>query len=294
MIKYAFVPVVVSSAIGSIVFREEGQRALAAWGVRIDYASCVLLSLIFFIWLIERLFPADAASNGHLFSPEPGGLRRDLVFLFFITQFSALSIALASKWLTPVLTGQGFGFDVVHLWPREAPFGLKVALAFFVVEFFSYWFHRAAHRIPVLWQFHSTHHLITQLNGLKALRTHPVDNVLFYVVRTVPLMLVGAGVDEVVTATTFGAVLGVLAHANVKVSERGLGLVVNLPGYHAVHHSPELEQSNSNFGCHTIVWDRIFGTFKPSSPVKLAVGVHPVGTRSIWRELIAPFYRKVS
>ncbi len=294
MIRYGFVPLVLLASIASIVFRDEGRRALVERGVRVDYASCVLLGLIFFIWLIERLWPADEKSNGHLFSPEPGGLRRDLVFLFFITQFSALLIAFATRWLTPALAGQGFGFDLPHVWPSAAPFGLKVALAFFVVEFFSYWFHRAAHRVPLLWQFHSTHHVITQLNGLKALRTHPVDNVLFYVVRTVPLMLVGAGVDEVVTATTFGAVLGILAHANVSVSERGLGLLVNMPGYHALHHSPELEQSHSNFGCHTIVWDRIFGTFKPSSKVKLPVGVHPVGTRSIWRELVSPFYKRVN
>ena len=293
-VRYGFVPVILCAAISSIVFRAEGQQWLTSQNVRVDYASCVLLSLIFFIWLSERIWPAQPASNGHLFSPEPGGLRRDLVFLFFITQFSALLIALVSNWLKPALAAFGLGFDTPRLWPVAAPFLFKVALAFFVVEFFSYWLHRAAHRVPLLWQFHSTHHVITQLNGLKALRTHPVDNVLFYVVRTVPLMLVGAGVDEVLTATTFGAVLGVLSHANVSVSERGLGLLVNLPGYHAVHHSPDLAQSNSNFGCHTIVWDRVFGTFKPSSPVPLAVGVHPVGTRSIWRELMWPFYRKVS
>lgn len=292
LVKYGFVPVVLLAAVGSIVFRAEGLQLLTDRGVRLDYASCVLLSVILFIWLAERFFPADAASNGHLFSPEPGGLRRDLVFLFFITQFSALLITFASSWLKPALSAQGFGFDLPHLWPVEAPFALKVALAFFVVEFFSYWFHRAAHRVPLLWQFHSTHHVITQLNGLKALRTHPVDNVFFYVVRVVPLMLVGAGADEVITATTLGAMLSILAHANVEVSERGLGLLVNLPGYHAVHHSAELVESNSNFGCHTIVFDRLFGTFRPSKPV--VIGVHPVGPRSFWRELVWPFYRKVS
>lgn len=280
-------PTVLLASLASIVFRTEGQQYLKAHGVVLDYASCVLLSLILFIFLVERIWPANPASNGHLFSVEPGGLRRDLVFLFFIAQLSALLIVFASKWMAPLITGQG-------LWPTSAPFALKVALAFFAIEFFSYWFHRAAHRIPLLWQFHSTHHVITQLNGLKALRTHPVDNVLFYLVRTAPLMLVGAGLDEVITATTFGAILGVLSHANVNVSERGLGLLVNLPGYHAVHHSVELAESNSNFGCHTIIWDRVFGTFRKTLEVPPTIGVHPVGTRSIWQELIAPFYKKVS
>lgn len=286
LVHFAFVPVVIAAALASIVFRAEG-RAWAV-GTGIDWASVVLLSLIFFIWLIERIWPANAASNGHLFGPEPGGLRRDLVYLFFVTQLSALLIATT---VAP-LEWAGLRFEGTSgVWPVRAPFALKVTLAFFVVEFFSYWLHRAAHRFPVLWQFHSTHHVITQLNGLKALRTHPVENLMFYVVRTVPLMLLGAGLDEVSTATLFGAVLGVLSHANVSVSERGLGLLVNLPGYHAVHHSPELSESNSNFGCHTILWDRVFGTFHAPTPA--LVGVHPVGTRSMWRELAWPFYRKV-
>lgn len=295
MIRYGFVPVVLLAAVASIVSREEGQRLLTAHAVRLDYASCVLLSLILFIFFVERVWPARAASNGHLFSREAGGLRRDLVYLFFITQVSALLIRFASGWLEPALAAHGFGFGLLHgLWPHQAPFAVRVALAFFLVEFFSYWLHRAAHRFPLLWQFHSTHHMITQLNGIKALRTHPIDNVIFFVGRTAPLMLLGAGFDDVLTATTLGAVLGVLSHANVNVSERGLGLLVNLPGYHAVHHSPELAQSNANFGCHTIFWDRVFGTFQPSSPTPLEVGVHPVGVRSIWRELVWPFYRKVS
>ena len=93
-------------------------------------------------------------------------------------------------------------------------------------------------------------------------------------------------------ATSFGAILGILAHANVEVSER-FGLVVNLPGYHAVHHSADLAESNSNFGCHTILWDRLFGTFRRAAVQPLVIGVAPVGTRTIWQELVAPFYRRV-
>lgn len=295
LIHHLFVPGVLALSIASWVFRAEGQQVLTEHVVRLDYASCVLLTLIACVWVTERLYPARADWNGHLFSVEPGGLRRDLVYLFFITQFSAVLIALASTRMKALLAGFSRGFDAPDaLWPTQAPLGLKVLLAFFVVEFFSYWLHRAAHRFPLLWQFHSTHHVITQLNGLKALRTHPVENVLFALARTGPLMLLGAGFDEVLTATTLGGMLGILAHANLDVSDRGLGLVVNLPGYHAVHHSAELAESNSNFGCHTIVFDRLFGTFRRADRDSLVVGVHPVGTRSVWRELIWPFYRRVS
>lgn len=290
LVHHLLVPAVLVLCVTSWILRTEGQQLLTTHAVRLDYASCVLLSLIFSLFLLERLYPARAAWNGHLFSVEGGGLRRDLVYLFVITQFSALLINVAATRLKTL----GLGFDRPSaFWPGHAPFAVKVVLAFFLVELFSYWLHRAAHRFPLLWQFHSTHHVITQLSGLKALRTHPVENVAFYFARNVPLMLLGAGVEEVLAATTFGAILGILAHANLDVSERGLGLLVNLPGYHAVHHSAELAESNSNFGCHTIAWDRLFGTFRQAAFATLVVGVHPVGTRSIWRELAWPFYRRV-
>lgn len=290
---FLFVPVVLSAAVLTFVFRAEAQAELTARGVRLDFASCVLLSLITIIWLAEQIFPARREWNVGLLAPEPG-LGRDLLYLFFITQFSTVLITLTSNVLKPRLAEHGFGFDTPRFWPTAAPFAAKVLLAFFAVEFFSYWLHRAAHRFPLLWQFHSTHHVITHVTGLKALHTHPVENVFFYVVRHLPLMLVGAGADEVITATTFGGMLGLLAHANISVSTRGLGLLVNFPSYHAVHHSAVIAESNSNFGCHTVLFDRLFGTFREAPVEPLTVGVAPVGPRSLWRSLIWPFYRRVS
>lgn len=293
LFRHLFIPVLLAAALTSLVFREELDVRLQLLGVRLDGASCVLLTLIWVVWLAEQLVPARADWNAKFFSKEPG-LGRDLLYLLVVTQFSALFITLLMNPVKDTLKGVGFGFDVVHLWPSGAPFAAKVALAFFFVEFASYWLHRAAHRVPLLWQFHSTHHVITQVTGLKALRTHPVENAVFAVVRHLPLLLLGAGVSEVVAATTLGGMLGILAHANVDVATGPLGLVVNYPSYHAVHHSCVVEESNSNYGCHTVLFDRVFGTFRAGVSHPLTVGVDPVGPRSLWRELFWPFYRRVS
>lgn len=288
LVHHLLVPAVLVLSVTSWLFKVEGQQYLTDHVVRLDYASCVLLSLICGIFLIERRYPANVAWNGHLFSVEAGGLRRDLVYLFGVTQLSALLIGVVAARSKAAVAD----LELPALWPGHAPFAFRVALAFLLVELASYWLHRAAHRFPLLWQFHGTHHVITQLSGLKALRTHPVENVAFYFVRNVPLLLLGAGVEEVLAATSFGAILGILAHANVDVSER-FGLLVNLPGYHAVHHSAVQAESQSNFGCHTVLWDRLFGTFRRAAHAPLVVGVAPVGPRTLWQELIAPFYRRV-
>ncbi|NJR20066.1 MAG: hypothetical protein HC777_00135 [Hyphomonadaceae bacterium] len=37
------------------------------------------------------------------------------------------------------------------------------------------------------------------------------------------------------------------------------------PALHLIHHSPNFAETNSNFGFSTIIWDRIFGTFRAAS-----------------------------
>jgi len=274
--------------------QESGRRFGSDWD-KMAPASAMLFFSLLVVWLVEQLYPARPEWTVRPFSSGMRGLGqlgRDLVYLIIGTRLTAFLIGRVEPYVNPAIDGLKLG--LVSLWPTGAPFPAKVALAFLAIEFSSYWVHRAAHRFKPLWQFHSTHHVINELNGLKALRTHPVDNLVFYFGRTVPLICLGAGLDEVVAALYFGGVLGVLAHANVSVSERHLGLVLNLPRAHSVHHSTDLVESHSNFGCHTVVWDRLFGTFKSEPREPTEVGVRPVRPRTLWQELAWPFYRPVN
>lgn len=244
-------------------------------------------------WLAEQLYPRVAGWNARPFSAGSGGraqLARDLFYLLAVTRATAFLVEATD----PVLDGASAFAGLPSVWPAQSPFALRAALAFVGIEFFAYWLHRAAHHSRVLWQFHSTHHVITELGALKAVRTHPVDNLLFHLVRTTPLLLLGAGPEELAAAIYFGALLGILAHANLQLSEGPLGWLVNFPRWHAVHHSSDLEESRSNFGCHTVLWDRVFRTFRKDPGPGFEIGVHPVGRRSLWRELAWPFYRWVT
>ncbi len=254
-------------------------------------ALCLLLAMLF-IWLAEQVFPREPRWNAHLLGDGWTGLRRlgrDGVYLFGVTQLTALLIA----WVEPQVRAAGAAWGCLSLWPTTAPFVARGALAFFAVEFFSYWLHRAAHRSPLLWQFHSTHHFATELNGLKSVRTHPVDSVYFFVGRLVPMLVLGAGAEEIAAATYFGGILGILAHANVQASDRVLGWVLNFPQTHAAHHSSVLAESNTNFGCHTVVWDRLFRSFCRAPREPVVPGVAGAGARSLWQELAWPFFRRV-
>lgn len=289
--RHAFVPAVLGFFVGAWAFKDACARALQAASIPMDFISVVLLGSIALVWMAEQLYPQNPDWNYRLMSSGARGflrLGRDLLYLFVIALVSALFIRVTTFEVDAALKGMGFTAPSL-LWPHAAPFAVKVGLAFFCVELFSYWLHRAAHHSPFLWRFHSTHHVISELGALKAVRTHPIDNVFFHLVRYTPLLLLGAGREEIVTVTYFGGLLGILAHANVNVAEGILGLVVNLPRYHSVHHSSNIEESRANFGCHTILWDRVFGTFQRAPKGALSVGVEPLGPRTLWQELIAPF-----
>ena len=264
-----------------------GARGLVWTSASAGRTSLVIAGAMFATWVFEQLYPAERSWNARL---AEGGLRRlwrDLVYLIGVTQLTAVLITAIDLPLHRALHG-------FALWPSHAPFAVRVALAFFGIELCSYWIHRAAHHSRLLWQFHSTHHVITELNAFKSVRTHPIDNLVFHVGRLAPLLLLGAGAGELAAAIYLGAVLGILSHANLELREGLLGLIVNVPRWHKVHHSSALTESRSNFGCHTVLWDRVFGTFRASGEEGVPLGVEPVGPRTLWQELAWPLYRWVS
>lgn len=255
-------------------------------------APSTLLIFVLGLWLAEQLYPARPEWNLRPLSEGWQGLGRlghSLFYVFGVTQVTA--------WLVRTIDaslGPWFSEAHVALWPTSLPFAARALLAFLVAELGSYWAHRGAHRFRILWQFHSTHHVMTELNTLKALQTHPLDDALFHLLRLAPLWWLGAGPDELVAALYFGGVLGLLAHANLALAVGPWGWVLNLPAIHAVHHSSDPVESRSNYGCHTVLWDRLFGTFRSGATLPLEVGVRPVGPRSLWQELVWPLYRWVT
>jgi sterol desaturase/sphingolipid hydroxylase (fatty acid hydroxylase superfamily) len=296
-VSRCFVPFVLVSATVPWLFPEMLGRASQGAPVASNPMPFVLTMMMLIIWMAEQLYPENPSWN-----PRPitdgakawSRLGRDLFYVFGVSLVSAFLIQAIAQRLGSSIEGYGLGFGGARgVWPNQAPGAIRILGAFLLVEFGSYWLHRAAHRFDLLWRFHSTHHVIVELNALKAWRTHPIDNVFFYLIRTLPLMLLGVSLDEVVTVTCLGGILGIVSHANVKVSNPVLGLVVNLPSYHSVHHSSDPAESRLNFGCHTVLWDRIFGTFRRAPKLPLELGVYPVGRRSLWQELAWPFYHSM-
>mgnify|MGYP006108921295 FL=1 len=168
--------------------------------------------------------------------------------------------------------------------------GLLVAafIAIFVAEFIGYWAHRVQHRFMFLWRIHATHHHITKMSVARAERTHPLEFLGLNLGSAVALAFLGASAEVVAVVVVFRLNTAHLCHSNLPLVSGAFGWLFNTPEWHQLHHSCIYKESNTNFGCTVIIWDRIFGTFSGKNHIK-QVGNGTGEKLSIVTQLLIPF-----
>ncbi len=152
----------------------------------------------------------------------------------------------------------------------DASAPLTWVLAVVGFDFMYYWAHRASHRWPVLWAVHAVHHQPTRFNlalGLRAGALGPIASAPFFLA----LALVGVPAAVYATVAIAAGAIMFSQHAGFIRSLGPLEAVFNTPSHHRVHHAGEPASWDKNFGGLSIVWDRLFGTFRAESPVATAV-----------------------
>jgi sterol desaturase/sphingolipid hydroxylase (fatty acid hydroxylase superfamily) len=123
----------------------------------------------------------------------------------------------------------------------------------------------ANHRIGFLWRFHRAHHADIEMDTTTALRFHPGELVLSTFIRLPVVILLGMSFAHLVLFELVLNLSTLFHHSNLAVPERWdrmLRTVVVTPNMHRVHHSVELNETNSNFTSLLSVWDRLFRTFR--------------------------------
>ena len=62
-------------------------------------------------------------------------------------------------------------FTSLNFWERNTSV-IQIVINLFVLDLWTYWWHRINHIIPFLWRFHLIHHLDEHLDVTSALRFH--------------------------------------------------------------------------------------------------------------------------
>jgi sterol desaturase/sphingolipid hydroxylase (fatty acid hydroxylase superfamily) len=136
------------------------------------------------------------------------------------------------------------------------------ALLLVADDFTYYWFHRAHHRVRLLWCTHSNHHSSERFNFAVALRQPWTESFSAYWFW-LPLPLIGFHPLAVIAMQSISLIYQFFVHTEVVRSLGPLEAVLNTPAHHRVHHGNNPRYLDKNYGGMLIVWDRLFGTFEP-------------------------------
>lgn len=142
---------------------------------------------------------------------------------------------------------------------------VKAVLAIAMLDLTIYGQHVLFHSVPLLFRFHQVHHADIDFDVTLGTRFHPVEMVLSMVIKVTVLVVIGASAAAVVLFEIILAATSLFNHGNLRVPrpiDRVLRWLVVTPAMHAVHHSAERSDRNSNFGFSVPWWDRLFGTYR--------------------------------
>lgn len=157
--------------------------------------------------------------------------------------------------------GRGFGLlNVLTLGPVTHAVG-----ALLILDVFTYFWHRANHRMPFLWRFHRVHHADFKMDVTSANRFHVGEIVMSSMLRVPLLWLTGIRLGELALFETVMLLVVQFHHANIGVGPRldqWLRLFIVTPAMHKVHHSRLQPETDSNFTALLSVWDRLFRSFR--------------------------------
>jgi sterol desaturase/sphingolipid hydroxylase (fatty acid hydroxylase superfamily) len=233
-----------------------------------DLLSLAIPVAFFAFWGLEM---AVGAAGGGRAYPEVRGW--SWVGLVFFVATAAVN-ASAPLWLPPEWIARHRLMDLTALGLWGAP------IAYLAISLAMYGFHRAEHRVDLLWRtLHQTHHGAERVDMPGWVIAHPLEMVVQTALIT-GLTTFVLGLDPVAAtlAATTGLILTMFAHVNIR-TPRWLGYVLVRPEQHALHHERGVHARN--YGNDVALWDRLFGTYRNPATFEGEVGFGRPSVRAI-------------
>jgi len=187
------------------------------------------------------------------------------------TNLGLMSLAFLLNWLFTSLAAlaaiplRPAGLLAATGWPLWVDLVIGIVVLDFSVGYLS---HRTMHMWPAMWRFHQVHHSDDFVDVTTTFRQHPVETLWRFLFAIVPIWSLGLPVQAVLIQRLLQTVNGVIEHANIRVwapLDSVLSLVFVTPNVHKVHHSRDVSETNSNYANLLTIYDRLLGTYTPSS-----------------------------
>ena len=166
--------------------------------------------------------------------------------------------------LTFVVISYDYLLDKLAIFQWQNINPLTYILAFFILDFGGYWYHRLSHEINYFWNIHIIHHSSEEYNLPCALRQQfaVISNLLFIFCLGIMLALCGIPKEVYVLVAPIHLFLQFWYHTKLIGKMGLLERIIVTPSHHRVHHSMNEVYMDKNYGQIFIIWDKIFGTFQ--------------------------------
>lgn len=157
---------------------------------------------------------------------------------------------------------------------------LGFVVYFVLGDFVFYWVHRAQHG-RLLWPVHRMHHSAWHMTLLNVSRHNVFADIVFGVVRAIPLSFILVPDHSIVAAQLMAALHGYLHHSNILSDWGWFGRwVLVSPLHHRLHHSSLPEDFDRNLAILPVM-DRLFGTYKQPTCDDFPIGLPDRGYQSV-------------
>ncbi len=170
--------------------------------------------------------------------------------------FPAAAVGMASY-----VTDHGWGlFNTVQF-----PIWLIVVFSVVLLDMVIYLQHVMVHAVPALWRLHRVHHADPDYDVTTGARFHPLEIILSMLIKFATIAALGPPVIAVIIFEVALNGMSMFNHGNVGLPgwlDRRLRWLLVTPDMHRVHHSVEVDETNSNFGFNLSIWDRLMGTYR--------------------------------
>jgi lathosterol oxidase len=218
-------------------------------------------------WFVVSLFfsalvfiPIEKALGRISQSPLRPEWRTDVAYFFMSHVLVQFVLILVTAWTTQISALAAFPSLKAAI--QSLPVWAQFLLAVLCADLAQATLHRAYHKLPWLWRFHSVHHSSRHMDWLAGSRMHFLEIVLTRGFVLLPLVVLGFSQGAINAYVILVGLQAVVAHANLGLRFGWLEYVLVLPRYHHWHHAREQGYVDANYAIHLPLVDMLMGTFK--------------------------------
>lgn len=169
-----------------------------------------------------------------------------------IQLFSFLTVMPIQYWITHIPNNPIVPYIQIQ------PIWVQFIELLIIVDFTTYWIHRALHEVNFLWRFHAIHHSTEQMDWLASSRLHIVEVLITRFIATLPIFLLGFHTSAVFAYLIFISFHAIFIHSNVRFRFPYLRWLIATPEFHHWHHSSEKPAIDKNYAAFIPLYDVIF------------------------------------